>query len=104
MQQLNAHQVGATEYTLKYKRVPSRYRGVVDTGVLIAVVGLAGTGLGALITGLFTVLAERQRAYLELSGKDWSVKLPASMPIEERDRLIEQARSRDIKEIEIIND
>lgn len=104
MQQLNALQVGAAEYKLKYERGPSRYRGAVDTGVLIAAVGLAGTGLGALITGLFTVLAEKQRAFLELSGKDWSVKLPASMPVEERERLIEQAQSRDIKKIEIIND
>lgn len=102
MQQLNAYQIDAAEYTLRYERIPARYRGAVDTGMLIALVGLAGTGLAALITGIFTVLAEKHRAYVEISGKDWSFKGPASMPAEERDRLIEQARSQDIKKIEII--
>lgn len=102
MLRLNAYRVDATEYTLKYKRILSRYRGAVDTGVLIAVVGLAGTGLAALITGIFTVLAEKHRAYVEISGKDWSFKGSASMPAEERDRLIEQAKTQGIKKIEII--
>ena len=101
MRELNAYQAEAPEYTLRYEKVSSRYRGV-DTGVLIALVGLAGTGLGALITGLFNIAAQRHGAYVELSSKDWSVRVPAGMPSDERDRLIEQAKTQNIKKIEII--
>lgn len=100
MRELKAHQTGESGYTLDYEKEPSRYRSV-DTGLLIALVSLAGTGLATLITGLLNIAAQKHGAYLEISGDTWSVKVPVSMSRVERDRLIEQAKSKDIKKIEI---
>jgi hypothetical protein len=98
--ELEAYQATGITYTLQDEKAHSRYRDI-DTNTLVALVGLAGTGLGALIKGLFDIATQRRGAYLEISGKDWSIKVPADVSIDELDRLIEKARLKSIDKIEI---
>jgi hypothetical protein len=83
------------ECTLTVELVLQRFRGA-EVGVLVALVGLAGTGLGALITGLLNVAAQRQIAFIEVKGSDWGVRVPATTEGEELRRLIEIARSKEV--------
>jgi hypothetical protein len=89
------------EYTLRFERNTSRYRGVEPT-VLVALVGVAGTALGALVTGLLKIASQKYEGYLEISGKDWSVKVPTTVTHDELERLIGLAQSRVIEKIEIV--
>jgi hypothetical protein len=78
---------------LEIERRPQRFRNV-EGSVLVALVGLAGTGLGTLITGLLNVAAQRQGASIEIKGADWSVKVPAGIEPDELNRLIEIAKAK----------
>jgi hypothetical protein len=99
--ELDVYQATTSEYTLQFEKKPSRYRDI-DTSVLVALVGLAGTGLGALISGLFNIAAQKHGVYLEISGKEWSVKVPANVSASDLDRLIEQAKSKSVEKIELV--
>lgn len=89
------------KYGLQLHRKTSRYRGV-DPTVLVALVGVAGTALGALVTGLLKIASQKFDGCLELSGKDWSVKVPTTVTHDELKKLIELAQSQAIEKIEII--
>ena len=100
-QELEALQASHDEYRLQYQTNASRYR-APDANTLVALVGVAGTALGALVTGLLRIAAQKHEGYLEISGKDWSVKVPANTTKDELDRLIEEARFQSAKKIEIL--
>lgn len=100
-QELEALQASPDEYSLQYEKDASRYR-APDANTLVALVGVAGTALGALVTGLLRIATQKHEGYLEISGKDWSVKVPADITKEELDRLIEEARFQSAQKIEIL--
>ena len=99
---LEEEQSKAPEVSLQIHGKPSRFRGG-DPSVLIALVGLAGGGLGALITGLMNIAAQRQGSYLELKGPDWSVKVPANTPPEELNKMVEMAKSKQVTHIQLLD-
>lgn len=92
----------ATEVSLQIHGKPSRFRGG-DPSVLIALVGLAGGGLGALITGLMNIAAQRQGSYVELKGPDWSVKVPANTTPDELNKMVEMAKSKNVTHIQLLD-
>lgn len=100
--ELEVHRaLSESAYVLQFQNAPSRYRGF-DTTVLVALVGLAGTGLGGLITGLLNIAAQKRGSYLEISGKDWRIKAPVGLSDTELNKLVDLARSKSIDKIEII--
>ena len=72
-----------------------------ETTVLVAVVGLAGTGLGALITGLLNLAATKRSAFIEIKGADWSVRVPAETPKDELREIIAIARTKPLMQIQL---
>jgi hypothetical protein len=65
----------------------------VDPMVLVALVGVAGTGLGALITGLFKIAEETRNETIVLQGKDFRLEIPANTSMEKLDQLIEKLKA-----------
>lgn len=98
---LEEEQSNAPEVSLHIHGKSSRFRGG-DPNVLIALVGLAGGGLGALINGLMNIAAQRQGSYIELTGPDWSVRVPANTPPDELNKMVEIARSKHVTHIELL--
>ena len=72
-----------------------------ETTVLVAVVGLAGTGLGALITGLLNLAATKRSAFIEIKGADWSVRVPAETSKEKLREIIGIARTKPLTQIQL---
>ena len=101
-QRLEAEQSNAAEVSFHIHGKPSRFRGG-DPSVLIALVGLAGGGLGALITGLMNIAAQRQGSYVELKGPDWSVKVPANTTPDELNKMVEMAKSKHVTHIQLLD-
>lgn len=101
-QRLEEEQSNAHEVSLQIHGKRSRFRGG-DPSVLIALVGLAGGGLGALINGLMNIAAQRQGSFVELKGPDWSVRVPANTPPDELNKLVEVARSKPVTHIELLD-
>jgi hypothetical protein len=78
--------------TLRIETQGSRFR-TLDPSILVAVVGVAGTALGALIAGLLKVSQERASQRIVIQGKDGTkLELPANTPPEKIDELIEKIR------------
>jgi hypothetical protein len=72
----------------------------VDTGLLVAVVGAAGTVLGALITGILKLASDRGAKNVVLQGKSGRrVEAPTGLPASELEKLIEMAKGLDIDRI-----
>jgi hypothetical protein len=99
---LEEEQSNAPEVSLHIHGKPSRFRGG-DPNVLIALVGLAGGGLGALITGLMNIAAQRQGSYVELKGPEWSVRVPAKTTPEELNKMVEMAKSKHVSHIQLLD-
>lgn len=73
-----------------------------ETAVLVAVVGALGTGLGALITGILKVAAEKGRAAIVLQGRSGRrVEVPADSPPERIAEYVELAKTLDVGRIEV---
>lgn len=78
-----------------------RFR-ALETTVLVAVVGALGTGLGALISGILKVAAEKGNSKIVLQGRTgWRIEVPADCPQQKINEYVELAKSNDIKQIEI---
>ncbi|WP_323972176.1 hypothetical protein [Aeromonas hydrophila] len=75
------------------------FRGV-DPTVLVAVVGAGGTVVGALITGLLSVLAQARAKSIIVVGKSgWRVEVPSTMTSSDLHSLIDEAKELDIEKI-----
>jgi len=83
----------------RYPQFPLR---TTDPALLIALVGVLGTGLGALITGLLDMIKQIKSQAIEIHGKSGRIlKVPANISPEELDQLIERAIKLDIERIVI---
>lgn len=92
----------ASDVRLELREPKVRYRGL-DPNVLVAVVGAAGAGLGALITGLLQVgqqMAAR-KIVLEAQGGQ-KLEVPADTPTDKLDLLLDRlSRMNEVKKISV---
>jgi hypothetical protein len=73
-----------------------------ETAVLVAIVGSIGTGLGALITGILKVAADRHTGKIVLQGRSGrKVEFPADIPINQVNAYIQLAKELDVEQIEL---
>jgi hypothetical protein len=72
----------------------------IDTGLLVAVVGAAGTGLGALITGILKLASDKSAKRIVLQGKNGRrVEVPTGLSDSELSKIIESAKALDVDKI-----
>jgi hypothetical protein len=69
---------------------PSR---VLQPAVLVAIVGAAGTALGALITGLLALAKERKVGVISVSAGGVTISMPQNASVEQVQRVLELIRS-----------
>lgn len=75
---------------LETREPKTKYRSI-DPTLLIAIVGAAGTGLGALITGLFQMGQQIAAKKFVLETHDGNkLEVPANTPAEQIDHLLEK--------------
>ena len=75
----------------------------LDPTVLIALIGLVGTGVGALVTGLLNIAAKDGESKIVLQGQTGRrVEIPANTPTDRLAEYIELAKQLDVDRIEII--
>lgn len=87
---------------LELRQSKVKYRNI-DPTLLVAIVGAAGTGLGALITGLFQIGQQMaaKKFVLETHGGQ-KLEVPANTPIDKIDQLLERLRQMgDVKKISV---
>ncbi|HWS55874.1 MAG TPA: hypothetical protein VN228_17170 [Pyrinomonadaceae bacterium] len=92
----------AADVQLELRQPKVKYRGL-DPNVLVAVVGAAGAGLGALITGLMQLRNQMaaRKIVLEAEGGQ-KLEVPADTPMEKLDQLLERLnRMNEVKKISV---
>jgi hypothetical protein len=73
-----------------------------ETAVLIAIVGSIGTGLGALITGVLKVAAQKGASTVVLQGRSGrKVEVPANTPLDKIGEYVQLAKQLDVERIEL---
>src|SRR5262245_9743887 len=94
-------EVSASGTHLELRSAKKKFRGV-DPALLVAVVGAAGTGLGALITGLFQIGQQMAASKFTLeTASGAKLEVPANTPPEQIDHLLEKLGHRDVKKISV---
>lgn len=92
----------ASDVQLELRTPKVKFRGL-DPNVLVAIVGAAGAGLGALITGLLQVGKEMaaRKIVLEAQGGQ-RLEVPADTPMEKLDQLLERLKQmNEVKKISV---
>ncbi|MEM6735379.1 MAG: hypothetical protein AAF620_04845 [Bacteroidota bacterium] len=80
---------------------PSDPQRAIDTALLVAIVGVLGTSLGAIITGVFNVLKTTESQKIIIVGKSGrKIEVPASTSKADLDEIIELSKSIDVDRIE----
>ena len=93
--------VTASGAQLELRAPTKKFRGV-DPALLVAIVGAAGTGLGAIITGLFQIgqqMAAKRFTLETASGA--KLEVPANTPPEQIDQLLEKLAGKEVKKISV---
>jgi hypothetical protein len=93
--------VTASGAQLELRTSKKKFRSI-DPTLLVAIVGAAGTGLGALVTGLFQVgkeMAARKFTLETASGA--KLEVPANTPPDQIDHLLEKLGHSDVKKISV---
>lgn len=87
--------VAGAEFHITIERTRS-----VEAAVLVAIVGAAGTALGALITGILKLANERSVQRVVVQGSSGRrIEIPAGLPQTEVDKLIALAKEIDVNKI-----
>ncbi|MFX0195168.1 MAG: hypothetical protein ACFFCW_03515 [Candidatus Hodarchaeota archaeon] len=86
---------GMAGYKLELRDVSIQLRGI-DPTVLVAIVGVVSTGLGALITGLLRVAQQTAAKKIILQSKNGQrIELPSDLSPEKVDEWIEKLKKMD---------
>jgi predicted ribonuclease YlaK len=94
--------VAGADVQLELREAKVKYR-ALDPTVLVAIVGAAGTGLGALITGLLQVGQQlaAKKIVLEAQGGQ-KLEVPASTPLDKIDHLLDRlSQMNEVKKISV---
>ena len=90
-----------TSIELALEPKASTTRGI-DPTVLVAIVSVAGTAFGALVSGLLQVAQASRQGKIILQGKDGArLEIPSNTPLEKVDELIEKLRMMDVEHIHL---
>ena len=74
----------------------------IDPTIIVAVLGIIGTSLAPLISGLLDIIKSKKELYIEIHAKDGRIlKIPADIDEEKLDRLIQTIQKLDTEKIEI---
>jgi hypothetical protein len=93
--------VGASGTRLEIRERKTKYR-AIDPNLLVAIVGAAGAGLGALITGLFQIGQQIAAKKFVLETHDGNkLEVPANTSPEKIDELLSKLRESDVKKITV---
>lgn len=84
----------APEQEVAFELSPRRTKPIGDASLLTAVVGLAGTALGALITGLFQIAREQKASRVTVVAADGTrIEAPVDAPTERIQEIADVVRS-----------
>lgn len=85
---------------LEVRTVGVKYRGTPDPTVLVAIVGVAGPAIGALVSGLLEIWRQRLSGTIRFETKEGAVlEIPADTQPEKIDLLIEKLKQMSITQI-----
>ena len=87
---------------LELRQPKTKFRSI-DPTLLVAIVGAAGTGISALITGLFQIRQQMAAKKFVLETHDGrKLEVPANTPVDQIDHLLEKlGQTSDVKKISI---
>jgi hypothetical protein len=91
-----------SDVQLELRTVKVKYRGI-DPTILVAIVGAAGTGIGALITGLLQMRQQlsARKIVLEAQGGQ-KLEVPADTPLDKIDHLLDRLKEmNEVKKISV---
>lgn len=89
------------EIALEVRKREQVFRGL-DPTILVAIVGAAGAGLGAIITGLLQIAKQMSSRLITIQSKDGSkLVVPVGISKEELEMLIENVKKLDSDDIMI---
>ena len=87
----------APQFRIESRR--PRFR-TIDPTVLVAIVGVAGTALGALISELLKIAQQKNSQVIAIQSKDGAkLEVPADTPFERIDELVKKLRMMDAPKI-----
>jgi hypothetical protein len=90
-----------SDVKLEMRTPKIKYRGI-DPTMLVAIVGAAGAGLGALITGLLQIGKEIAARKIVLEAGGQKLEVPASTSPEQLDHLLEKlSQMSEVKKISV---
>jgi len=93
--------VSASGTRLEIREKKTKYRSI-DPNLLVAIVGAAGTGLGALISGLFQIGQQIAAKKFVLETHDGNkLEVPADTSPEKIDALLAKLKQSDVKKITV---
>jgi hypothetical protein len=94
---LSSELADAQDISLEVKRFRSP-----ETAVLVAIVGAAGTGLGALITGLLRLAIQKKSNTVVIQGRHGRrIEVPVNCPSNKLEEYVKLAKDFDIDRIEL---
>jgi hypothetical protein len=74
----------------------------LDPTVIVAVLGIVGTGIAPLISGLLNIIKVKRELYIEIHAKDGRIlKVPADTDDEKLEKLIQAMQKMEMERIEI---
>ena len=80
----------------------SNTRGI-DSTVLVAVVSVSGTALGALVSGLLQITNTRRQSKIVLQTRDGSrLEIPSDTPSDRIDELIDKVKQMELEHIRLV--
>jgi hypothetical protein len=95
-------EISASGAQLELREPKKKFR-AIDPTLLVAIVGAAGTSLGALITGLFQIrqqLAAKQ--FVLETGGGQKLEVPADTPIDQVNKLLDKLKEMgEVKKISV---
>lgn len=98
---LSQEYVSDDEITLEIRQSARRLRGV-EPAVLVAIVGAAGTALGALVAGVLRLAQDKGSQKIIIVGRSGArIEIPASTQPEMLDKYVDMAKGLDIERIHL---
>jgi hypothetical protein len=73
----------------------------IETAVLVALIGAAGTGLGTLLTGVLQLAREKFASKIIVQTEKGRIEVPANLPLDQLDKLLDRVKRLESSEVNI---